>query len=266
MVRQIYNGISMKDIKKYWDKQPCNSLHSTETINRMQYMDNVMTKRYFVEPHIYEFCEFPRWKDKRVLEVGCGMGIDGHQFALHGAEYYGWDISEESIKLTKERFELYDLKGDIRVQDIRTSCAYQAFDLVYSMGVLHHSPNIKKSIERIYEALNPGGELKIMLYAKNSWKYAMIKHGLDRFEAQLNCPYAKVYTKKKVRKLLKNFTDVKIKQTHNFMYKIPEYKEGKYELQPWFAAMPESIREVIKKELGWHLLISAKKRGKNVLQ
>jgi len=99
------------------------------------------------------------------------------------------------------------------------------FDLIYSFGVLHHTPNIKKSIQNIHKMLKNGGEFKLMLYAKHSWKYFEIIEGLDQYEAQSGVPIANVYTKDQVYELLKDFKNISIKQTHIFPYKIEEYKK-----------------------------------------
>lgn len=99
-----------------------------------------------------------------------------------------------------------------------------------------------------------------MVYARDSWKYAMIQAGLDQFEAQAGCPYADVYTKEDIHNLLdRKFRVESIEQAHCFMYNVPKYKQHIFELEPWFEAMPEEMREAVKKYLGWHLLVVAKK-------
>ena len=133
-------------------------------------------------------------------------------------------------------------------------------DCVYSYGVIHHFPAIDQIIDRVYNILKPGGEFRFMVYAKNSWKQAMINKGLDQYEAQAGCPYAKSYTKNEIHDLLgEKFHVERIRQDHCFMYNIDAYKQGRYELEPWFEAMPESMRQAVKEYLGWHLLVKAKK-------
>jgi hypothetical protein len=106
--------------------------------------------------------------------------------------------------------------------------------------------------------LSPKGTFKFMVYAEHSWKYAMIKQGLDQFEAQSDCPYAEVYTQEKIHTLLKDkFTVDCIEQDHCFMYQVEPYKQGNYILEPWFEHMPLEVRQTIKTELGWHLLVTA---------
>jgi SAM-dependent methyltransferase len=131
---------------------------------------------------------------------------------------------------------------------------------VYSYGVLHHFPGMGSHLYNIANILTPGGELRFMVYARNSWKYAMIQKGLDQFEAQADCPYAEAFTKEEITKLLSPHYHVeRIRQDHCFMYNVPAYKQGRFELEPWFEAMSDSMRSAVKEYLGWHLLIKAKK-------
>jgi hypothetical protein len=107
--------------------------------------------------------------------------------------------------------------------------------------------------------LKKGGELKIMLYAKNSWKYFEIEEGLDQYEAQSGVPIANVYTNEEVNDLLKDFNNIKIEQTHIFPYKIDLYKNYIYEKKDYFQVMPKELFDCLEKKLGWHLCISCNK-------
>lgn len=247
-------------IVDYWNNQPCNVRHSDFPIGTLEYFEAVREKRYRAEPHILDFAGFHRWRGKRVLEIGCGIGTDAVEYARHGAIYTGVDISSESIKLAKQRFDVYGLSGNFINIDAASEDLSELgkFDLVYSFGVIHHYPDIDTIIDRVRSVLLSGSEFKFMVYAKNSWKYAMIQQGLDQFEAQAGCPYAVAYTKEEIAELLKDkFTIERVRQDHCFMYQIPQYKNGIFELEPWFAAMPETMRHAVKEYLGWHLLIRA---------
>ena len=184
-------------IKSYWDRQPCNIRHSQKPLGSVEYFEEVTARRYRVEPHILDFAQFHRWQGRRVLEIGCGIGTDAEQFVRHGADYTGIDISDTSLQICRDRFKTLDLHGDfcnVNLLDI-DHMDLGEFDLVYSYGVIHHSPNIAQHIQEIHSLVAPGGEFRFMVYAKNSWKYAMIQKGLDQFEAQSECPYAEAFTR-----------------------------------------------------------------------
>ena len=106
--------------------------------------------------------------------------------------------------------------------------------------------------------MNENSILKIMLYAKDSWKNYMIEAGLDQPEAQYGCPVAHTYTKNEVVDLLQGYDIISIEQDHIFPYQIEPYKRGEYIKQPWFESMPPDMFRSLEKNLGWHLLITAK--------
>lgn len=248
-------------IKEYWNNQPCNINHSSAEKGTEEFFSQNSQKRYFVEPHILDFAQFHLYQGKRVLEIGCGMGSDGAEFVKHGAEYVGIDISDESLSLARKRFEILNLPGNFyEMSGTDDLTKLGKFDLVYCFGVLHHYPDVEKVIKNVHKVLNDNGEFKFMVYARNSWKYAMIQKGLDQFEAKASCPYAKVYTKEEIVDLLgPRFNLARIRQSHCFMYNIEKYKKGVYELEPHFATMSEEMREAVKEYLGWHLLVKANK-------
>ena len=97
---------TIDDVKKYWDDRPCNVRHSNKEIGSKEYFDEVERKRYTAEPHIPEFADFSRWEGKKVLEIGCGLGTEAINFARHGADYTGTDLSIESLTLAQNRFKV----------------------------------------------------------------------------------------------------------------------------------------------------------------
>ncbi len=251
------------DIVDYWNRQPCNIQHSQAPLGSESYFDEVTAKRYRAEPHILDFAGFHLWRGRRVLEIGCGIGTDAEQFARHGAHYVGIDVSKASLGLCLQRFKVYDLQGKFyqgSVTDLDFIKSLGEFDLVYSYGVLHHFPGMAGHLEHIAHVLPSDGELRFMVYAKNSWKYAMIQKGLDQFEAQADCPYAEAFTRDEITRLIEPYYHIeRIRQDHCFMYNVPKYKQGLFELEPWFEAMPEAMRDAIKQYLGWHLLVKARR-------
>jgi len=250
-------------IKQYWNNQPCNIRHSGNAVGSLEFFQEVSARRFLVEPHIPEFAGFHLWQGQQVLEIGPGIGSDAAEFARHGADYYAIDYSEASVKLAQQRFEVEGLAGNFYSGDASDWNTYNQIppvDLVYSYGVIHHFPAIDRILDNVYNILKPNGEFRFMVYAKNSWKQAMINKGLDQYEAQAGCPYAKSYTKDDIADLLGNrFSIERLRQDHCFMYNVEAYKQGRYELEPWFEAMPGAMREAVREYLGWHLLVKARK-------
>uniref|UniRef100_A0A6C0C0Z4 Methyltransferase type 12 domain-containing protein n=1 Tax=viral metagenome TaxID=1070528 RepID=A0A6C0C0Z4_9ZZZZ len=252
--------MSIDSVIKYWDKRPCNIRHSTKQIGTKEYFEEVTKKKYKVEPHILEFANFEKWKNKDVLEVGCGIGTAAQSFIENGANYEGIDISSKSIEIANDRLKVFDLKGKCHTNDIeKMNNITNKYDLIYSFGVLHHTPNIEISLKNIYNMLKRDGTFKLMLYAKNSLKNFKIKDGLDQYEAQSGVPIANTYSHNEIYDLLSEFKNINIHQTHIFPYKIPEYKEQQYVKEDYFENMPPELFNCLERNLGWHLCISCNK-------
>jgi 2-polyprenyl-3-methyl-5-hydroxy-6-metoxy-1,4-benzoquinol methylase len=249
-------------IKKYWNDRPCNLNHSKCDIGTKEYFDEVERKKHFVEPHILEFADFSNWDGKKVLEIGCGLGTAAVNFIRNGADYYGIELSDKSLELARKRLEVYNLEGSLSVTNAEDNIDFlgiESFDLIYSFGVIHHSPNPKKIVDNALKLLKPGGTFKLMLYAEKSWKKILINKEQEQYEAQNGCPLAYTYTDEQVNELLKDFQNIKIEQRHIFPYKIEPYKSGKYIKEDWFEAMPDKMFQVLEEELGWHLCITCEK-------
>lgn len=108
----------------------------------------------------------------RIVEVGCGLGTMAMNWARVGARVTAVDLNPTSVEMTRRRFALHDLAGDIRLSDARTlPFADAEFDYAYSWGVLHHSPDLARSIAELMRVLRPGGGFGIMLYNRRSILY-----------------------------------------------------------------------------------------------
>lgn len=258
----MQQNLSIDSVQEYWDRRPCNIRHSSKEVGTKDYFDEVEKRKYFVEPHIPTFASFADWNGKRVLEIGCGIGTDAVNFARAGAEYTGVELSIESLKVARKRFEIFSLEGNFvhaDCENLDNSFQGATFDLIYSFGVLHHTPSLGKALEQIGKLCNAKSSVKVMLYAKNSWKQIMIDARLDQPEAQAGCPIANSYLKEEVEQIFKSkgLQVNNIEQTHIFPYRIAEYREYRYVKEPWFENMPENVFSALEASLGWHLLIDA---------
>src|ERR687895_348426 len=137
---------SIADVQRYGDARPCNIRHSTKPLGSKEYFDEVEARKYLVEPHIPAFAEFERWRGKRVLEVGCGIGTDSINFARAGAELTAVDLSGESLRVAQQRADVMGVADRIRfvqanAEELTDALAGEQYDLVYSFGVIHHTPH-----------------------------------------------------------------------------------------------------------------------------
>jgi len=249
-------------VKSYWNRRPCNIRHGTAPVGTRRYFEQVEKRKYRVEPHIIGFSEFHKWKGKRVLEIGCGIGTAAASFAKAGADYTGVELSKKSLDLAKKKFKLLGLKGRFylgNAEELTSFLPRQKFDLIYSFGVIHHAPRPEKIVAEARKYMGPRSEFRLMLYAKNSWKAIMIEAGLDQPEAQAGCPIAHTYSESDIQVLMRGFRILEMRQDHIFPFVVKDYRQHRYVIQPWFRHMPRKMFRTLERKLGWHWLIRAKK-------
>lgn len=102
--------VNIEKVEKFWDARPCNIRHSKKPFGSKEYFDEVETKKYFVEPHILDFANFKSVTNKKVLEIGCGIGTDATNFARNGAIYTGVELSNESLQVVKKDLKFLGLR------------------------------------------------------------------------------------------------------------------------------------------------------------
>jgi len=261
-------------VREYWNKRPCNIRHSTQPVGTKAYFDEVEKRKYFVEPHIPEFAGFYKWKGKKVLEIGCGMGTDSINFARAGADLTVIDLSSESLNLCRKRFEVYGLNAHFycgNSEELSSVVPVEKYDLIYSFGVIHHTPHPERVFEEIKKYCKPETELKIMLYSKWCWKvfWIIMTCGRGAFwradelvreysEAQTGCPVTYYYSFNGVRELLKEYDVVKTYKDHIFPYRIDKYVNYEYQKVWYFRWMPKPLFRWLERHMGWHTMIEAR--------
>jgi ubiquinone/menaquinone biosynthesis C-methylase UbiE len=266
-------ALSSKQLaREQWGLNPCGAhvARDLEFATR-EYFDAIEQDRYYSSaPWIPEAVGFDRCAGKRLLEVGFGTGTDLLQFARGGALVTGVDLTPRSIDIARRRFEVYGLPGEFVVGDGENlSFPDASFDVVYSFGVLHHTPDTERAIEEVHRVLKPGGKAIVMLYHRASlyyWGSLVVKHGLLRGELFKESmseimsrrieysetggrPLVKAYTRGEVRRMFRVFKECTV-QTNQLT---------RHELRPFGRMIPEGLLRRLAHHFGWNLLITANK-------
>lgn len=161
-----------QDISNFWNDHPCGVKFADEQVGTVPFFLEVEKHRYGLEPHILEMAPFGEAEGKRVLELGCGIGTDGARFSASKAWYVGCDLTENAVQISKQRFAALNLPGNFTNLDAETlPFADRVFDIVYSHGVLHHTPDTQKAFDEVHRVLKPGGKAVIMVYHRRSYNY-----------------------------------------------------------------------------------------------
>ncbi|HVS20794.1 MAG TPA: class I SAM-dependent methyltransferase [Pyrinomonadaceae bacterium] len=168
------NGELKERVRAFWQAHPCGTKFSDAEMGTREFFERVEAHRYAKEWHIPEAADFAGARGLRVLEIGCGLGTDGAQFAKAGADYTGVDLTDAAVDLARKHFELLGLRGNFRTADAENlDFTDESFDLVYSHGVLHHTPDTARAVREIHRVLRPGGRAIVMLYHRDSYNYCV---------------------------------------------------------------------------------------------
>ena len=212
-------------VRDYWEERPCGSGAATAEWGTTAFFNEIEAHRYRAEPFIPGFADFPSWSGKRVLEIGTGSATDFVNFARAGAMVTGIDLTTAAVALAQRRLDLEGLKGDVRIADAeQLPFADRSFDLVYSWGVLHHTPDTRAALREVRRVLDDSGEARVMLYARYSWtglriwmQQALLKGRpfrslRDVYATHLESPGTKAYTLREIRDLFTEFESVELKR------------------------------------------------------
>ena len=259
--------------REQWTKDPAGAVYGNQhEFGTRDFFEEVERHRYHdYAPWMRRVMGFDQFAGKRLLEVGCGMGTDLLQFARGGARVTGVDLTSRSIEISRHHLELYGASGDFATADAETlPFADESFDVVYSNGVLHHTPDTARAVREIHRVLRPGGLARVMLYHRNSWNYwfeIFLHRGLVRGQLlrghtpeeimgryiEVNNgqgrPLVKVYSRRHALKLFSMFSEVKIE--------INQLTRAEF----YFIArlIPERLFRRLGRSIGWNVIISARK-------
>jgi len=272
-----FEAVPIERVRDYWDRRPCNIRHSPRPVGTREYFDQVEQRKYFVELHIPRFAQFERWNHKRVLEIGCGIGTDTVNFARYGALVTAVDLSKKSLEIARQRVQVLGLSDRVQfycgsAESLRSWVPVEPYDLVYTFGVIHHTPRPERVLDEARHYLRVGGTIKVMVYHRHSWKvfWILLTYGKGQYwrstelvaqnsEAETGCPITYTYTRKEAQNLLeeRGFRVESILVDHIFPYRIPDYVNYRYIREWYFRWMPSPLFRVLERQFGWHLCLTA---------
>jgi ubiquinone/menaquinone biosynthesis C-methylase UbiE len=211
-------------VHDFWNDASCGETLYLAGRDRAGYEMQAL-RRYELEPFILDFAKFKESCNHKVLEIGVGLGADHQCFASAGAELHGIDLTERAIEHTHHRLSCFGLTSRLAVGDAENLVFdEESFDIVYSWGVLHHSPDTQRAVQEVHRVLKRGGGVaRIMIY--HTWsliglmlwlRYALLRMrpftSLKTLYARyLESPGTKAYSVPEARQLFAAFSDVRIK-------------------------------------------------------
>lgn len=273
------NNELKESVKEFWEKETGGVRYGKSSDKRMYY-EETAEKRNSLEPDIPEFADFKGWRGLRVLEIGVGGGVDFCQFVNNGAITAGIDLTRAAIDHAEERLELVGLIGDgydLRVADAEAlPFEDNYFDIVYSWGVMHHTPNTLKAFQEAYRTLKDGGALKAMIYhvpSLTGWmlwlRYGLLRGSLflsprEAIYRYLESPGTKAYTLKETKEMLSScgFIGINLETRLSPGDLLTIEPSERYEGQGYkliWKLYPRRLARLLGDRFGLYLLIKARK-------
>ena len=245
---------TLQAVRSFWEAHVNNEYYTRKDRGTEAYFADIEHRRYKWHYHLRDMFRELQGSSGKLLEVGCGMGVDSIQLARCGFQVTAIDLTESAIALARQYATLRGVDIDFRFGNAEALEFEDAsFDAVYSFGVLHHTPNIEKAIAEVHRVLKPGGVAYVMLYHK--WSIVHAVHQLFRIpyesprHAKDHCPVVYAYGKRDARSLFRAFSSVQIHSTYPFTY-------GFRHLVGW---VPGSALYPLGKAVGWHLMLRAER-------
>jgi SAM-dependent methyltransferase len=223
-------NVAKEHVRDFWQTAACGEEAYAVGDSPRSRLETQACTRYQLEPYIRDFARFEDGRGKDVLEVGVGMGADHLEWAkAQPRSLIGIDLTSKAVEYTRERLKLFGFDPKVEVADAeRLPFPDRSFDIVYSWGVLHHTPDTAKAFAEVHRVLRPGGLVRAMIYHSHSlvgymlWvRYALMQGRprrplSDIYAHHLESPGTQAFSRREVRDLLSGFVDVRTRVQLSF--------------------------------------------------
>lgn len=253
------NEALLANITSYWDQHIHDLAIATHPVGTPGFFRQLDGYRYDKLNYLPRLVDFSAYKGRKLLEVGCGAGIDLVRFARAGVDVTAIDLSQTSIELARKNIEQNGLTADLHVMNGECmDFPDNTFDVVYAHGVLQYTADTGKMVGEIHRVLKPGGEAIMMVYNRISWLNLMrqvTKVALEHEDA----PVLRKFSIGELKQFLRPFSSYKI---------IPERFPVKTKLHSgWKARLFNDVfvgtfnimPRALVRPFGWHLMAFAVK-------
>jgi SAM-dependent methyltransferase len=201
---------TIDEVRGYWEQHIHDLEITRHPVGSRGFFDDLDQYHFEKLHHLPRLVEFDGYRDRAVLEVGCGAAVDLARFARGGARVTGVDVAGSAIELARTNFAQQGLAGDFRVADGEDLPFLDGtFDLVYAHGVVQYTPDPKRLVDECRRVLKPGGQAIFQVYNRVSWLNALsrvMKVGLEHEDA----PVLLKFSIGEFRRLLGGFREVRV--------------------------------------------------------
>ena len=276
---RVSDDPNKQQVHDFWQQASCGEALYLDGTERESYRQQA-GRRYELEPYIAELARFEATSGQEVLEIGVGLGADHQRFAECGARLTGIDLTDRAVGHTRRRLDAFGLASRLSTGDAEAlAFPDSSFDVVYSWGVLHHSPDTPRAFREVLRVLKPGGEARIMIY--HTWSIVgfmlWVRYGLlalkpwrtlrSIYAEHLESPGTKAYSMAEARQLLAGFEDISIRTqlTHGDLLESGAGQRHRgMLLAAARAGWPRSLIRRVLPGCGLFMLIRARKPARRI--
>ena len=247
------------DVRNYWNEHIHDLEISKEPPGSRAFFADLDQYHFEKLHHLLRLVDFDGYRGKRVLDVGCGAGIDLVRFAKGGALVSGVDISPSAVALARQNFSQQSLEADLREADgEHLPYADGTFDLVFAHGVLQYTPDSRALVEECRRVLKPGGDAIFQVYNRISWLNALSKVMKVPLEHE-DAPVIGRYSASEFRAMLTGFREIRIVE-ERFPVKSRLHGGWKgFAFNTMFVGTFNALPRGLVRRFGWHLLAFCRK-------
>lgn len=248
-----------ENIRAYWNEQIHDLTVARHPVGTEGFFKDLEAYRLEKHRYLLRVVDFSFYRDKKMLEVGCGVGIDLIRFAQAGAHVTGIDLSERAIWLAERNFDLHGLRADLHIMD-GEHLGFRAnrFDLVYAHGVMPYTVDVRKMIHEIHRVLKPGGEAILQVFNRQSWLYLLSKVMRVKLEYQ-DAPAFHIHTLKEFKEMLTPFDRSRIIiERFPVRTRLHGGMKGMF-YNSLFVDIFNAIPRPLVQRFGWHMIAKATK-------
>jgi SAM-dependent methyltransferase len=245
-------GSTVDTVRDFWQSHINNEYYTAAERASDSYFKEIEERRYTAHYHLPELFQSMAGADHSLLEIGCGIGVDSIQLAKRGFRVTAIDLTESALAVAEQFAGHRGVTIDFQSGNAeRLDFPDESFDAVYSFGVLHHTPDIERSVAELHRVLRPGGTAYVMLYHRDS--LVNLVHRALRLpyespsDRKDHCPVVYTFSRSGARKLFREFSNVQVHSEYPFTHGFG----------PLTTKLPLGIRRRLGRAIGWHLMITA---------
>ena len=246
-------------IRRYWNQHVHDLAITNQPVGSPGFFHDLDAYHFEKLHHLLRLVDFDAWRDRVVVDVGCGAGIEMVRFLRGGAAAVGVELSDRTAGLARDYLRLEGLPAPVTVasgEELPLSDG--SVDFVYAHGVVQYTADDRRLVAECYRVLRPGGLAMFQVYNRRSWLQVLSKVMHVPLEHE-DAPVLKRYSIAEFKTLLDVFPAVEV-VPERFPVRSRLHKGWKgVAYNAVFVGAFNALPRAWVRRLGWHLLAFCRK-------